>query len=85
MATANIEIYSTIWTKVAEDTDDPVLIQGAAHFDYQVAAVATDTSPTVVGHLVSGRHELISREILGDGYIFVKLSSQGPQTLVVTK
>jgi hypothetical protein len=84
MATQNATITAS-WLKLADANDDPVMIQSTGFIEYQVAAMATETTPTVQGHTISGRDYAISRATLGEGHIYARLIAGGEsETLVVT-
>jgi hypothetical protein len=83
MATTNAAL-TTAWTQVAADSDDPVLLQLTTDLHWEVAAVATETAPTVTGHLVTGAHQQVSRAVIGDGYLYARMRA-GAGVLVVTK
>jgi len=87
MATSNLTI-TTEWSKIAEDSDDPVLIQAAYGFEYEVATVATDTAPVVIGHkILRGTYNAITRSMLGPGFIYARVTDDNitSTTLVVSK
>jgi hypothetical protein len=83
MATQNATITSA-WSKIADSADDPVLIQATGDIEYQVAAMATETTPAVDGHMIRGSDRGISRDLLGDGHIYARATSVTSAVLVVT-
>ena len=74
MATQNATLPADgSWIKVADAADDPILVQALGpNVIFQVAAVATDTNPTVQGHPLTDRSEGVDRSI-GEGYIYARL------------
>jgi len=76
MATSNIAITKT-WTKVAEDTDDPVLLTFRLAGSLEVATTSTDVAPTVRGHRVS-HGDSVTRLVLGDGFMWARCAPDGP-------
>jgi len=83
MSTSNLDL-TTAWEKVAEAADDPVLLQLTTDLEWEVAAVATDTDPTVTGHLVRSTLQQVARSDLGAGYLFARMR-RGTGVLVVSK
>ena len=86
MPTINQTITST-WVKVASDSDDTLLVTWDAPVLIEVATTSTDVVPTVKGHSLS-REDAISRIVLGDGYVWVRLAAgtkPDSTMLVVTK
>lgn len=88
MATQPEVTVTAAWTKVADDTDDPVFITSAHPAVFEVALVATDTAPTVTGHRVPlmSEGDCITR-VIGDGFIFMRIADSrfSTATVVVTK
>lgn len=90
MPTTNVNLTTT-WTKVAESSDSELLIQ--AHIDvktsryalFEIAAVATDTAPTVLGHQVYYTEQAVTRDTIGSGYLYARAIDPEAITLVVTK
>ena len=85
MATTNVSLTTT-WTKVAEDTDDPVLLQTLAG-SIEIAATATDSAPaaSLKGHRVSV-YEGATRTIVGGGFYWARAADTfEAASLVVTK
>lgn len=75
MATSNITVTGT-WTKLADAGDDPVLIQCTASMPWEVAAVASDAAPEIdMGHLLIGTEQVMTRALIGAGYIFARTRS----------
>jgi hypothetical protein len=95
MSTQNATITGE-WSKLAETTDDQILIQAArpeysatqGHIQYEIASSDTDTTPTVAGHPIYSHQEAINRQVIGDGYLYARLvySSQdsASATLIVS-
>lgn len=84
MATQNATITNA-WSKIADSEDDSVLIQASGYIEYQVATTATETAPTVQGHAIGGRDRGISRDLIGAGHIYARLTAGGDSaTLIVT-
>lgn len=84
MATSNVTV-TTSWVKLADDSDDPVLIQAPPGVEWEVAAMATETPPSVSGHSLYGRKMVITRDNIGDGYLYARLISGSSETFIVTK
>jgi len=85
MATSNVSLTTT-WAKVAEDSDDPVLVQAVAG-NIEIAATATDSAPaaSLRGHRLSV-YESASRMVVGDGFYWARASDTfAAATLVVSK
>ena len=86
MATVNTPLTNE-WQKVAETADDPVLMQSygkVAQVEY--ATTDDDEAPDsdLIGHRLEG-HEAMTRLVLGEGYIWVRLyASAKAATLVIT-
>jgi hypothetical protein len=74
MATSNITVTTT-WTKVADDTDDPVTIQCVTDAGFQVAGTSADSAPDVIGKTLSGKEQIANRDNIGPGYLWVRLVS----------
>lgn len=84
MATQNATITAS-WSKIADSADTQVLIQASGYIEYQVATMATETAPAVQGHTIGGRDRGISRDLLGAGHIYARLTAGGESApLVVT-
>jgi hypothetical protein len=84
MATQNATITSA-WSKIADAADDPVLIQASGYIEYQIAAMETETAPTVRGHLITGRDQGIIRSVIGPGHLYARLTAGDESaTLIVT-
>jgi hypothetical protein len=83
MATSNTAV-TTAWTKLADDTDDPVLIQCLSDVTWECAAVATETAPTVVGHQLRGSELVITRDNIGAGFLYARVTSAVTAMFVVT-
>jgi hypothetical protein len=84
MATQNATL-TTAWSKIADADDSALLIQAVADVEWQIATMATEEAPSVQGHVVTGRHECVSRDLIGDGHVYARLGGPGTSiTLVVT-
>ena len=70
MPTSNIAVTTT-WTKLADTTNDSVLVTWEPPVILEVATTATDTAPTVTGHRLNNE-QAITRTALGTGYIWAK-------------
>jgi len=85
VATVNIDL-SADWVKIAEDTDDPFCAQCITNCIAEVAAVATDTDPTVSGMRLIGNDGpnpmAVSRNTHPTGFVFAKILS-GPAAAVM--
>ena len=78
MATTNEELTKT-WAKMADDTDDPVLVTFRGPAFLEVALTATDAAPTVArGHQI-GNGMAITRAAVGDGYLWMRCDPAGSQ------
>ena len=88
MPTVNTTITGT-WTKLANDTDDPVLITSNSLAAIEIATVATDVAPSVSGHRLEGfaGGMGVTRSVLGDGFVFARIvdSRFASAVMVVTK
>lgn len=88
MATTNVTITKT-WAKVAEDTDDPFLIQAASSLDWEIAAVALDAAPvSTTGHRMTGDAESMTRSLIGAGFVYARiapLSTASKALMIVSK
>ena len=73
MPTQNATITAA-WSKIADAADDPLLIQSAGLIEYQIATAATETAPSVLGHSLYGAEKAISRDLIGDGHIYARLT-----------
>jgi hypothetical protein len=82
MATTNVTVTTT-WTKVADDTDDPVCISSNSATDWEWACVGTDTAPSVSGHLMTmgqgatGGPLGITRSQAITGFIYARMIDSG--------
>jgi hypothetical protein len=83
MPTQNATI-TTSWSKVVDTGDTTFLIQVLGDSVFEVATVATDTDPTVRGHVVTGNQAAVSRDLLGAGHVYAKVILGSSATLVVT-
>jgi hypothetical protein len=83
VATSNVTVTSA-WTKVADDTDDPVLIQCPVRASWEVAAVATEVAPEVAGHRLIGPNQAVTRDLIGAGFIYCRLLDVSSQDFAVT-
>lgn len=84
MATQNATITES-WGKIADAADETVLIQSTGYIEYQVAATAADSAPTVEGHTIGGRDRAINRSLLGAGHVYARLTAGGESaTLIVS-
>jgi len=72
MATSNVTV-TTSWVKLADDTDTNTAVQ-CNHDDatYEIASVASETAPTVIGLRFRGR-KIVNREQFGPGFAYAKL------------
>lgn len=70
MATYNITVTSA-WTKVADTTNDSVLVTWDSPTVFEVATTTADTAPTVAGHRLNN-DQAITRSSLGPGHIWAK-------------
>jgi len=87
MATTNVTVTQT-WTKLAEDSDDPILISFSTPVFFEVATTATDVAPVVSGHQLQYDDQIV-REVIGPGFIWARIINS-PTTItsglaVVTK
>jgi len=69
MATQNATITSS-WSKIADSGDSALLIQASGYIEWQVAAMASESAPSVEGHTISGRDRALSRALIGDGHVY---------------
>ena len=76
MATTNVSVGRN-WVKVADIADTDLLITWVTPAFLEVATTATDVAPNVIGHQLS-REEAISRSVIGQGYVWVKVVGSGP-------
>ena len=83
MATQNATITNT-WSKIVDTGDSAFLIQSRGDTVYEVAAMATETAPTVQGHVVSGNTGAITRAALGEGHVYARAISATTALLVVS-
>lgn len=86
MATYNIKATTT-WAQVALNTDTDLLITIDNAVTIEVATTTPNSAPTVTGHRVSSDNA-ITRSVLGQGYVWVRLvagSNPAEVTLVVSK
>lgn len=59
------------WVKVAENTEDKLLITWDDPATIEVATTTANSAPTVKGHKLS-RENAITRAVLGSGYVWVR-------------
>jgi len=83
MATQNASITDT-WSKIVDSGDSTFLVQARGDTDYEVATVATETNPTVSGHVISGNKSAVTRDTLGEGHVYARVLYGSTATLVVT-
>lgn len=86
MATSNIQLSSS-WTKVAESTNDELLITWGDKVNIEFATTSADAAPTVRGHVITF-DQAITRSVIGSGFVWAKtVSGAYPSTitLVVSK
>lgn len=86
MTTFNTSI-GNVWTKVAASTDSELLITYDSPVSIEVATTATDTVPTVIGHILN-REAALTRSVLGSGFVWAKTAAGSTPSslfLVVTK
>jgi hypothetical protein len=84
MATQNATITSA-WSKIADSADDPFLAQPFGSSTFQIATMATETAPTVEGHVIKASGQAISRDLIGAGHVYARVVSGAPSaTLVVS-
>jgi hypothetical protein len=82
MATTNVTVTDS-WTKVADDTDDPVCISANSTLDWEWATIVTDEDPSVAGHLMSSgstRGSIvlgITRAQAISGFIYARMLDSG--------
>ena len=77
MATQNV-ILSKNWKKIADSSDDPVLIQtNDRGVKFQVATMDSETDPIIDGHVIHDEKSGITRSIIGAGHIYAKSVSTG--------
>lgn len=85
MATTNVTVTKD-WTKVADDTDDPVLIRRtSASGSVEFAITDTDAAPTGIVGAKFLAEEGINRSNSGVGFIWLKVGagSRNASTMVV--
>ncbi len=76
MATTNTSVTTT-WTKVADDSDDPVTVTWRNGAYLEVAMTAADSAPTVDrGHLLKSG-DVVTRNAVGDGYMWLRCDPAG--------
>ncbi len=86
MSTTNV-VVTRNWLKVADIADSELLITWFTPIDLEVATTADANPPTVIGHQLN-REEAISRGVIGQGNVWVRLVGSAPYdqvTLVVSK
>lgn len=86
MPTSNINI-TTSWTKVADDTNQELLVSWNEPVSMEVALTSANGAPTVSGHTIAPG-SAITRPILGAGFVWMRqIAAGGPATVpvVVTK
>jgi len=84
MATQNATITSS-WSKIADSGDSTLLIQASGYIEWQVATMATEGVPGIEGHTIGGRDRAVSRDMIGDGHVYARLTAGGDSgTLIVT-
>jgi hypothetical protein len=88
LATTNVSL-TTSWVKLANDSDDPVLISYNSSSAYlQIATTATDVAPSgIEGHIIS-YNEAVIRSVVGGGFIWGRVTGDSVDatvTVVVTK
>ena len=85
MATSNITATAE-WTKIADATDDHLLVSTNASSAYEVATTAADAAPatSVLGHRMDA-HDAVNRLLIGPGYVWARNIGSGDANLVVTK
>lgn len=86
MATTNPAITTT-WSKIAE-AGESFLVSGSFPDEIEIATTAADSAPTVRGHQIriGVGQEAMMRDVLGPGYVWVKLiAPKTGATLVLTK
>lgn len=81
MPTSNIKVTSN-WVKVAAATDAHLLATWESPCPIEVATTLADTAPTVQGHVVLAGGA-ITRDILGDGYVWLRLKDEYPAEVLV--
>ena len=89
MATVNITVTSA-WTKLADTADEHVFVTAAGPAVLEVATTAADAAPSgIVGHRlpVASIGDAISRDLLGPGYVWCRISDHRvtSQVVVVSK
>jgi hypothetical protein len=72
MATSNVTV-TTSWVKLADGADTNTTVQcNRDDATYEIASVATETAPTVIGVRIRGR-KIVNREQFGAGFVYAKL------------
>lgn len=89
MPTTNPPLTKT-WVKIAENTDANVLVQAYEDTAVEYALTATDSAPSVSlnGHRLVGAELAAVRSILGEGYVWARISPRAvltEATLILTK
>lgn len=74
---------SMTWTKVADDTDDPVSVQCLRPVEWEVAPMTADTDPAVAGFRLRGPDQIATRDNIGAGFVYVRLTKDAAATFVV--
>jgi hypothetical protein len=76
MATANISIGLSNWTKLISEFDSDFLITWDVAKSVEFVVTELDQTPTIRGHRFT-REQAITRETLGAGFVWAKLVSDG--------
>lgn len=86
MPTSNIDISTSGWTKVANDTDSNILVSWNQPVMVEFATTSANSQPTVEGHMLE-QDQQVTRTVIGSGYLWARLVSRILTTarLVVTK
>lgn len=86
MTTSNVFVGAA-WTKIAESSDEALLVTWTDTTFIEFATTIVDAAPTVIGHQVS-REEAVTRNVFPNGYVWARtLPGSYPATcrVVVTK
>jgi len=76
MATTNVTLTKT-WTKIADDTDDPVTVSFVSRGPtIEFALMATEVTPSVRGHDAEFP-DVITRSAVGDGFLYARCLADG--------
>jgi hypothetical protein len=73
MTTINTSI-SRAWVKIAESSDEGLLVTWAEPETVEFATTAADAAPTVIGHALTSK-DAITRAVLGAGYVWARAVS----------